>query len=99
MKFYGNGLVWNKDENKVLCSFVNGKYETEDSIIINKLKELNFVFDDIDSIKIENKNDVDYESLEYKDLKKVAKEKGINTYKMDKPEIIKALNELMKVGE
>lgn len=99
MKFFGKGMVWDKDKNKVLCRFVNGEYETQDSIVIDKLKELNFVFDDIDeikTIKIENKNDVDYESLEYKDLKKAAKEKGINTYKMDRAEIIETL---MKVGD
>jgi hypothetical protein len=99
MKFYGHGIVWDKDKNKALCKFINGEYETDDSIIIDKLKELNFVFDGIDTnetIKSENKNDIDYEALEYKDLKKIAKDCGINTYKMKQGEIISALK---KVGE
>ena len=30
MKFFGNGLVWDKDNNKNLCKFDNGEFETED---------------------------------------------------------------------
>lgn len=37
---------------------------------------------------------VDYESMEWQDLKKFASEKGINTYGMKKPDVIKELQQL-----
>jgi hypothetical protein len=30
MKFYGKGVVWDKTNNKALCRFVNGEFETDD---------------------------------------------------------------------
>lgn len=37
MKFYGNGLVWNPEENKTLCEFTKGELETDDESICSKL--------------------------------------------------------------
>lgn len=37
MKFYGNGVVWNTDTDSALCKFIDGEFETTDSIIIDKL--------------------------------------------------------------
>lgn len=37
MKFYGNGVVWNTDTDSALCKFINGEFETTDSIAIDKL--------------------------------------------------------------
>lgn len=45
MKFYGNGIVWDGENNKTLCQFVNGEFETEDARIANKLLELNYSCD------------------------------------------------------
>ena len=39
MLFYGNGIVWDKETNSKLCKFENGKFETDDTTIISKLKE------------------------------------------------------------
>ncbi|SHK42202.1 Rho termination factor N-terminal domain-containing protein [Desulforamulus aeronauticus] len=38
--------------------------------------------------------DADYKSMDYKDLKALATEKGINTYKMKKEDIVEALVQL-----
>lgn len=42
MKFYGNGVVWNKEENKILCKFVGGTLETENIDIAKKLLNLGY---------------------------------------------------------
>jgi len=40
MKFYGNGVVWDKSNNRPLCRFTNGVYETYDDRQIELLKPL-----------------------------------------------------------
>jgi hypothetical protein len=47
MKFYGTGLIWDKDKNNVMCEFKKtglreGELETQDNILIKKLKELGY---------------------------------------------------------
>jgi hypothetical protein len=37
--FYGNGSVWDAAKNRVLCRFVDGKYETKDPREIGILAE------------------------------------------------------------
>lgn len=39
MIFLGHGIVWDKETNKQLCRFIDGKFETDDIAIIIKLKE------------------------------------------------------------
>lgn len=39
MKFYGNGIVWDGANNKVLCKFVDGVYDAKDLRIINILRK------------------------------------------------------------
>jgi hypothetical protein len=38
MKFYGNGIVWDAERNRILCEFVNGEYTTNDEREIEILK-------------------------------------------------------------
>ena len=45
MKFYGNGNVWDKRNDKQLCEFVDGELETSDAYIINVLIEVGFKHD------------------------------------------------------
>lgn len=42
MKFYGQGKVWDKENKRILCEFVNGEFVTTDERIINILTELKF---------------------------------------------------------
>lgn len=42
MKFYGRGKVWDKENKKILCEFVNGEFETTDERIIAILSEAGF---------------------------------------------------------
>ena len=50
MKFYGTGLIWDKDKNNVMCEFKKtglrqGELETQDNILIKKLKELGYKYE------------------------------------------------------
>ncbi|GAI76604.1 unnamed protein product [marine sediment metagenome] len=85
MIFYTNtpGLVVNsKKTNKIIARFdKDGKFETHDPVLIAKMK-LHF------------RNDgIDYKSLNYWDLKKMAEKKGIETHKIKQADLIKALEE------
>jgi hypothetical protein len=104
MKFYGKGIVWDATGNKILCKFVNGEFETNQQQVINKLKSMNFKFDEAEEVKqvveIKDKelnitSNIDIEKMEYIQLRTIAKGKGINTHGMDKKTIINAIK---KVG-
>lgn len=85
MIFYTNtpGLVVNsKKANKTIARFdKDGKFETHNPAIIAKMRE-------------HFRNDgIDFKSLSYWDLKKMAKKKGIETHKIKQADLIKALEE------
>ena len=42
MKFYGRGIVWDKENKKALCEFTNGELETTDERTIILLSEAGF---------------------------------------------------------
>lgn len=42
MKFYGTGIVWNGREDKPLCRFQNGEFETNDKETAEILLALGF---------------------------------------------------------
>jgi len=44
-KFFGNGLVWDKEKDSLLCTFVNGEFITEDKRIIDILTNLKYQFE------------------------------------------------------
>lgn len=45
MKFYGNGVVWDGENNKRLIKFVGGAVETEDERVQSILIERGYSFD------------------------------------------------------
>jgi hypothetical protein len=104
MVFYGNGIVWDAVKNKNLCKFIDGKYETDSDDIIQHLIKLGFNYENEvikEDIKLKeldrvDKINIEYKELNFADLKKKAKEKGINSYKMSKEELIASLE---KVGD
>ncbi|KNY24998.1 hypothetical protein [Pseudobacteroides cellulosolvens] len=57
MKFYGHGVIWDKQNDEVLCKFVNGEFVTEDIAIIEKLKRLNYSCDEQYNQEINSDND------------------------------------------
>lgn len=42
MEFYGKGVVWDKDKSRPLCRFTDGRLETTDPQVIEKLKEAGY---------------------------------------------------------
>jgi len=87
MKFFSKNKdtlsVISKIAKKRIALFVNGEFETNDPEIIEKLKP---------HFRYEAK--VVSGLANFMKLKKEAEEKGINTFKMKKKEIEKALKEI-----
>ena len=42
MRFHGKGVVWDKENHKPLCRFVDGIFETDDERTIQLLKEAGY---------------------------------------------------------
>ena len=42
MKFYGSGIVWDKENNQRLCKFKNGEFETDDERVATILHNLGY---------------------------------------------------------
>ena len=85
MIFYTNYpclVVNSKIANRIIARFdKEGKFETHNPVIIAKMKQ-------------HFRNDgIDFKSLSYWDLKKMAEEKGIETHKIKQADLIKALEE------
>ena len=74
-------------KGKRIAHFVDGKFETDNKIIIDKLKK-HFKFGDGKGNKVKAK------ILNYWDLKQKAEAMGIKTHKMKKKDIIKALENI-----
>lgn len=67
MVFNGNGMVWDAANDMPLCQFTEGRFETEDSRIIDILTELGY--------EIESPSYIDVEFTEdTKKAKKTVKE-------------------------
>lgn len=84
MKFYGHGIVWDKEKNTALCTFIDGEYETVDKRTIGLLSDLGYKHDEAEQ---------DLNNLTVPELKKLAKERGLNNYSgLKQEELIKLLS-------
>ena len=105
MKFYGNGTVWDKDNNRALCSFVNGELETDDERVVAILQDLGYRSDEVGRETIEGNKErqeakaeqaeADYEEMTYAELKESAKAKGFTVGHKSKADLI----DMLKAGE
>lgn len=105
MKFYGSGIVWNKTNNKRLCKFINGEYETEDKQEINLLIEAGYRSEqsgkteqgDAEGQEVEAEPEeiedegIELEEMTYIELKDLAKVEGVTVGKKSKAELLEAL--------
>lgn len=66
--FYGKGMVWDKQKNKLLCKFENGEYKTEDKHEQSVLKNLEYEHEEIKKVVPDLSNATE------EDLKKVNKD-------------------------
>lgn len=70
-KFYGHGIVWDKEKNTALCTFIDGEYEATDKRTIGLLSGLGYKHDEVEQ---------DLNDLTVAELKELAKERGLNNY-------------------
>ncbi|OEH86248.1 hypothetical protein BHU72_11990 [Desulfuribacillus stibiiarsenatis] len=96
--FYGTGLVWDKENNKLLCKFVDGKFETNDQRTANILINAGYEFEGEieDEAQDSTGQATDLEQKTAAELKVIAEEKGIDIPARTKKEDIIAL---IRAGE
>ena len=83
MKFYGNGIVWDKERNKALCTFKNGEFETKEDRVKDILLDLGYKHDGeiIEDVEYEVTEEIvedikNYEEMTNKELKAILEAKG-----------------------
>jgi len=83
VKFYGNGIVWDKERNKALCTFKNGEFETKEDRVKDILLDLGYKHDGeiIEDVEYEVTEEVvedikNYEEMTNKELKAILEAKG-----------------------
>lgn len=54
MKFKGKGIVWDADNNRVLCKFKNGELETDDKHVIKTLLNAGYEYEGEIDVAIED---------------------------------------------
>lgn len=87
MKFYGTGIVWDKEKSKVLCKFKNGSFETSDKRVSSVLIDAGYKYEgEIASPSL------NLEEMSLKELKSLARDKGITGFsRMKQEELIEKL--------
>ena len=99
MKFFGNGIIWDAENNKNLCKFENGEFETENKRVIHILTEMGYENDGMREEEIKENEEVIEEVVEIKlndktvaELRNIAKERGIEgIYRKSKEELIELI--------
>ena len=87
--YFGTGLVWDAEKNKLLCRFVNNKFHTTDPYIKQKLDTLGYIADREDEIVIiEDEEELQIESED--DIRAKAKELKIKSWHVKSIENLKA---------
>lgn len=105
MKFYGQGVVWDKENDKQLCQFVSGEFETDNERTATILHTLGYrsesdgwkTFErneERQEVKAEQaKTETDYEEMTFLELKEAAKAKGFTVGHKSKADLIDMLRE------
>ena len=92
--YFGNGIVWDAEKNKVLCKFENQMFKTTDEYIKNKLDKLGYVSDSSDEIVVVDK--VLDENMSEDEIRKKAKALGIKSWHVKSIENILKEIEVLK---
>ena len=77
MRFYGNGVVWNAEEDRRLCKFNNGVFNTTDQRVIDKLLSLGYKSDCVSAEEPVQAQKPIYR-MNTAELEALAEEKGID---------------------
>ena len=99
MKFYGNGIVWDKERNKALCTFKDGEFETKEARVKDILLDLGYKHDGeiIEDVEYEVTEEVvedikNYEEMTNKELKAILEAKGyMNLDRKNKKQLLTML--------
>ena len=103
MKIYGSGIVWDKENNKPLCKFEGGEFETKDERVIKLLQEAGYngrsseqghqegQAAEREQEKETREGDVTLEEMTYNELKTYAKAQGVAVGHKSKADLIEAL--------
>ena len=99
MKFYGNGIVWDKERNKALCTFKDGEFETKEDRVKDILLDLGYKHDGeiIEDVEYEVTEEVvedikNYEEMTNKELKAILEAKGyMNLDRKNKKQLLTML--------
>jgi hypothetical protein len=103
-----NLVVWDKDNNRILCKFKNGEFSTDDGRTMRILEERGFENDGVIEVPFvevveethdeddKKSDDVKYEDMPYADYFKIAVEKGydVTVDGKKKEPVLKFLNGL-----
>ncbi|MDR7856308.1 HeH/LEM domain-containing protein [Tissierella sp.] len=85
MKFKGHGIIWDAENNCILCKFIDGELVTEDERVIEFLQDNDYEFE-------ETERDNDISKLKIADIKALLDEKEIEyDPKAKKEDLIKLL--------
>ena len=80
MLFKGKGGIWNARASRMLCQFVNGKFETDDKEIIDELIKISKLDGSVTMIESEYDEYVKelpfVPEVEAKEIKKAGRPKG-----------------------
>lgn len=93
MKFKGNGSVWDSKNNTVLCSFVDGVFETNNEAVIKDLKEKGFIETDEATSDGTEGVEIAKSFEDFETLRELAKESGITDYEIKTADELKELLE------
>ena len=99
MKFYGNGIVWDKERSKALCTFVKGEFETKEDRVKDILLDLGYEHDAeiLEDVEYEVTEEVvedikNYEEMTNNELKAILESKGyMNLDRKNKKQLLKML--------
>ena len=109
MKFYGQGVVWDKENDKHLCQFVNGEFETDNERTATLLHTLGYRSESdgwktfegdekrqevkAEQSKSEADKSINLEEMTFFELKEAAKAKGLTVGHKSKADLIDMLRE------
>lgn len=100
MKFYGSGIVWDNENNKPLCKFEGGEFETKDERVIKLLQEAGYNGREAveanqegqaAEAKPQEASKTDLEEMTFSELKELAKAEGLTVGRKSKADLIEAL--------
>jgi len=91
-----NNIIWDPKNNKQLVHLENGCFDTEDTAVVKRLKDLGYEVTEAVDKKEDAGGEKKLEEMNLTELKALAKEKGLQGYSaLAKEELLAALKEVV----